>query len=447
MHTYKNESYFQWLIRTYFSDPKRWIRLKKGDILLEQGHYNNRLYYIRQGKMLGYMFTPDGQRVEILQAGPGAFVGIYSFFSKNFSSVATVEATEDCELAYIDSHQQVISSRGECSLEQQFMPMVMSDLLRRQQELQRLNQERAQTLKKLLDQQRLASLGQMAAGIAHELNNAVAVLSRNTSWLVEQLQLLCGDPTFLPFFELGLNKGRIFSSREVRARKKQLITQFNLSPKEADLLAQTGLPDDLLFEKKKLKFPAENVYRYWELGATFHDMLVAADQTSHVVNSIRTLGAQHSQRQPDVDINETIKETITLLRHRLRDTQVDLDLQALPPIEANKGELVQLWMNLVQNAIEAMKQIPDKESNIKITSKVSKNFIKVEVSDNGPGIPEEIKNKIFQPNVTTKVSGLSFGLGLGLTIVQRIVTNYNGTIDVNSSKQGTCFTIKIPIGG
>ncbi len=447
MHVYRDEAYFQWLIRTYFSDPQRWIRLKKGDILLEQGHYNNRLYYIRQGKMIGYMFTPEGQRVEILQAGPGAFVGIYSFFSKNFTSVATVEALEDCELAYIDSHQQIISSRGECSLEQQFMPMVMSDLLRRQQELQRLNQERAQTLKKLLDQQRLASLGQMAAGIAHELNNAVAVLSRNTSWLVEQLQLLCGDPTFLPFFELGLNKGRIYSSREVRARKKQLIEQYQLPNKEADLLAQTGLPDDLLFENRKLKFPAENVYRYWELGATFYDMLVAADQTSHVVHSIRTLGAQHSQRQLGVDLNETIKETITLLRHRLREIQVDLDLHSLPSIEANKGELVQLWMNLVQNAIEAIKQVPNKEGKINITSAIKNNSIVVEISDNGPGIPDEIKGKIFQPNVTTKVSGLSFGLGLGLTIVQRIVTNYNGTIDVNSSKNGTCFIIKIPSGG
>ncbi len=447
MQVQRDEAYFQWLIRTYFSDPKRWVQLKKGDILLEQGHYNNRLYYIRAGKLVGYMVNAEGQRVEILQAGPGAFVGIYSFFSKNFTSVATVEAIEDCELAYINSNQQVISTRGECSLEQQFMPMVMSDLLRRQQELQRLNQERAQTLKKLLDQQRLASLGQMAAGIAHELNNAVAVLSRNTSWLVEQLQLLCGDPTFLPFFELGLNKGRIYSSREVRARKKQLLEHFQLTDKEADLLAQTGLPNDVLFNDGKLKFPAENVYRYWELGATFHDMLVAADQTSHVVHSIRTLGAQHSQRQPGVDINETIKETITLIRHRLRDIQVDLNLHSLPPVEANKGELIQLWMNLLQNAIEAIKQVPDKKGQIKINSKLTKDFIKVEIRDNGPGIPEEIKNKIFQPNVTTKVSGLSFGLGLGLTIVQRIVTNYNGTIDVTSSKKGTCFIIKIPIGG
>ncbi len=442
-----DEAYFNWLIRTYFSDPARWIRLKKGQILLRQGHYNNRLFLIRKGKMVGYTIDNQGNRVEILQAGKNAFVGIYSFFSKNFTSVATVEALEDCELAYIDSQQQIISTRGECALEQQFMPIVMNDLLRRQHELHQLNQERARTLKKLLDQQRLASLGQMAAGIAHELNNAVAVLSRNTSWLVEQMQLLCGDPRFLPIFELGLNRGRFFSSREVRKRKKQLKELYALSDQQADLLAQTGLPDETLFNEGQLKFPAEEVYRYWELGATFHDMLVAAEQTTHVVHSIRTLGAQHSFRQAGIDINETIQNTITLLRHRLREVQVVLDLAPLPPIEANKGELVQLWMNLIQNACEALTAARVEQGTIKITTKSKGKEIVVTIADNGPGIPEEIKPNIFQPNVTTKVSGLSFGLGLGLTIVQRIVSDYHGQIALKSSSKGTTFTIKLPTGG
>ena len=442
-----DESYFNWLIRTYFSNPARWIRLQKGEILLKQGQYNNRLYLIRQGKMIGFMIDEDGNRVEILRAGKGAFVGIYSFFSKNFTSIATVEALEDCELAYIDSHQQIITTRGECSLEQQFMPLVMSDLLRRQQELHHLNQERARTLKKLLDQQRLASLGQMAAGIAHELNNAVAVLSRNTSWLVEQMQLLCGDPRFLPIFEIGLNKGRFFSSRFVRSRKKELIQKYQLPPQKADLLAQTGLPDEIIFEGDQLKYTPEELYRYWELGATFHDMLVAADQTTHVVHSIRTLGAQHSQKQSGLDVNETIQNTITLLRHKLRNIQLLLELSPLPGITANKGELVQLWMNLVQNAIEALNAAQIENKVIKISSQFKKPEIIVTIEDNGPGIPEEIKPNIFQPNVTTKVSGLSFGLGLGLTIVQRIVSDYQGSIEVNSSPKGTKFTIKLPIGG
>ncbi|NOX89186.1 MAG: cyclic nucleotide-binding domain-containing protein [Calditrichaeota bacterium] len=449
MKTFTNDdSHFNWLVKAYFSDPRRWIRLSQGSVLLRQGHYNNRLYLVRKGRLIGYMIDEDGNRVEILQAAENAFVGIYSFFSRTFTSVATVEAEVDCELAYIDSHQQIIPKNGECSFEQQFMPIVIADLMRRQQELQQLSVERANTLKKLLDQQRMASLGQLAAGIAHELNNAVAVISRNTGWMVEQMNLLCSDPVMFPIFEIGLNKGRFFSSREVRLRKKELIQNHGLPLRQAELVAQTGLPDDLIFsDDGKLQYVPEELYRYWELGATFHDLLVAADQTSHVMRSIKTLGAKHNERYAGMDVNESIRNALTLLRHRLRDVQVNLRLSPLPSICGNMGELVQLWMNLIQNASEALKSSDKPDGRILIQSKKQKNWIVVSVEDNGPGIPKEILPQIFQPNVTTKVDGLSFGLGLGLTIVQRIVSEYQGTIDVKSSNKGTKFKVKIPIGG
>jgi len=188
-------------------------------------------------------------------------------------------------------------------------------------------------------------------------------------------------------------------------------------------------------------------FNTWEIGAALHDMILASQQSAHVVKSIKVLGAPNKSREPGVDLNGTIQNAITLLRHKVRNVKITLHLDPLPAITANQGEFVQVWTNLIKNAGDAMHGYKERDPELTITSESWPGQMIIKVKDNGPGIPENILTTIFQPNVTTKVSGLSFGLGLGLTIVKRIITEYNGKITVRSAKSGTQFTVFIPLGG
>ena len=176
-------------------------------------------------------------------------------------------------------------------------------------------------------------------------------------------------------------------------------------------------------------------------------MLIASEQSTHVVNSIRALGAKHTARVPGLEINESINNALALLRSKLSSVQVQLKLSKVPSITGNMGEFVQIWVNLVNNACEAMCHLVNHTHKLVIRSYVTKTEIIVEVKDNGLGIPQKSIDAIFQPNFTTKIHGLSFGLGLGLSIVKRIVNEYKGTIEVQSLRSGTTFIVKLPVGG
>jgi signal transduction histidine kinase len=249
-------------------------------------------------------------------------------------------------------------------------------------------------------------------------------------------------------FNLGLERGRFYSSKEVRERGIKIAEKYKISREKAILLGQTGLSEEVLYSyANRLEKEAEEIYNLWELGATFNDMLIASEQSTHVVNSIRALGAKHTARLPGLDINESINNALALLRSKLSSVQVQLKLSELPPITGNMGEFVQIWVNLINNACEAMCHLVNHNHKLMIKSHATIKNIIVEVKDNGLGIPQKSIDAIFQPNFTTKIHGLSFGLGLGLSIVNRIINEYNGTIEVDSSRSGTTFIVKIPIGG
>jgi len=438
-----------WLIETYFSNPDQRFKLTKGEVLMNQGGFNDRLYLVRQGSLAACVNLPDGEQFKLFKAIQNMFVGVYSFFSKTFVSSATVVAEEESEVAFIDHHQPVINRRMGVCLFDQFMPVVVTDLaLRQQREL--LNAfEKEKALKKLIESEKFASLGQMAAGIAHELNNAISVLERNTVWLREQILSILEqkEQTGIEFFKTGLAEGRRLSTREVRQKSKVLKNKHSLPDEQARQLAETGIAVETLnLQASRLMEIAGKVYYFWELGATFRDMEIAAQHASHVVRSVKNL-ATHSRTESNIDVNESINEALALLSSPLRKVNVKLALQELPKIPANKGDLVQVWTNLIKNALESMSQANLTNQQLKIESTSSAHFIMVKIQDNGPGIPNELLSQIFQPNFTTKEKGLNFGLGLGLTIAARIINDYRGEIIVSSVPGKTIFTVKIPTRG
>ncbi len=439
-----------WLIATYFSDPCRCLKLRKGEKLMVQGGYNDRLYLVRKGVLVGYVRAPGGGDYELFRATRNKFVGVYSFFSRTFISSATVVVERDAEVAYIDQTQPLQDPSRGSSLFEQFMPVVVMDLKYRQQRELQIAREKESALRRLIHTERLASLGQLAAGIAHELNNAVAVLERNTEWLRENILRTLGQqsPEQLAYFCQGLERGRWQSSREVRQRAHQLQQTYGLDEETAHKLADAGLEDEQLAQHgPELAAVADALYYYWQLGATLRDMAVAAQHAAHVVKSVKYLATQDTAIEPELDVNKSIGEALVLLSSPLRKVDLKLDLGELPPIAASKGELVQVWSNLIRNAVESLASQSARRGEIAITSRATDECIQVSVQDNGPGIPERVLPKIFQPNYTTKERGLEFGLGLGLTIVERIVSSYGGRLSVQSQPGRTVFTVILPIRG
>ena len=113
---------------------------------------------------------------------------------------------------------------------------------------------------------------------------------------------------------------------------------------------------------------------------------------------------------------------------------------------ADRTELAQIWVNLIKNATDALKEAKTENPEIRVSYYSDGTFLFAEIQDNGPGIPQELQEKIFQPDFTTKKNGLSFGLGLGLTIVKRLVDSYEGEITIDSDKKKTIFKVKLLLG-
>ncbi len=439
-----------WIIQAYFSDPSRRQTLRKGEFLLEQGAANDRLYFVLRGSFGATVRKAPGMEYELFEATRNMFVGVQSFFSRTYVSSATVVAREDSEVAWIDQHQETVDDGRNHCLSEQFMPVVVANLSWRHRREQELAVENAEVLKRLARSERLASLGQMAAGIAHELNNAVAVLARDAEWLRGWLSrsFAAGGDPFLEYFELGLERGRALSSREAREKARTLVKAYGIAEEDAARVAELGPDADALVKAyggrpKDLR----SAHERWEIGATFHDMAAAADLASHVVGSVKAMASRGSSREPGIDVNESIREALALLQSPLRKVRVDLDLAPLPVIAANRSDLVQVWTNLLMNAAESLASSGREDGRIAVASRESEGFVEVGVRDNGPGIPAQNIPRLFQPDFTTKEKGLDFGLGLGLPIVERIVHSYGGEVRVASRPGDTVFTIVLPSRG
>ncbi|MEQ9297777.1 MAG: ATP-binding protein [Cyclobacteriaceae bacterium] len=439
------ESRIGGLLQEHFNDPSKQLLLKKGEVLMDQGQPNHRLYLIKEGNMTGNVRDGEGNFYELFRSTKGMFVGVYSFFSRTYISATRILAQSDCQLAYIESEglSGAEPERYQKALEDA-LEVVVYELNARQRLAHEASMQSRNTMNKLFEADKMATLGQMAAGLAHELNNAIMVLERNTDWLSGRIEELIEErvPQYQKYYKSGTDSAVPLSTTEVRERAGELQRKRKLERSLAKKLARTGLPTSELLSENDIELA--NLSQYWELGKAFNDMQLAAQHAIHVVKSVKQLGANRSDRQDGLQINETISEAMGILTSALRTINVKTELDELPTIYGNSGEFVQVWINIIKNACEAMQQAGTQEPSILVKTQKRKKHIKITLSDNGPGIPKHIKSKIFQPSFTTKVGGLSFGLGLGLSIVQRLVASYDGKINVKSQPGETSFIIEIP---
>jgi two-component system NtrC family sensor kinase len=167
------------------------------------------------------------------------------------------------------------------------------------------------------------------------------------------------------------------------------------------------------------------------------------ERARKVVHNMLGYARRMEPRLEDVDVNDTLRQTISILHNyaRINNIEIRVELAAdLPIIASDQAQLQQVFLNLISNAIDAI----GKDGHIIVKSARARDEIQVGITDNGPGIPEELRRKVFDPFFTTKASGK--GTGLGLWISYNIIEKMGGTIALNSTMGGgSTFTVKIPI--
>lgn len=431
------------IVAGYFSSPEQRIVLAPEEVLLQQYELNHRLYYVAKGKVVGVL--PDRPiTLPIFEAQAGSFVGVYSFFSADHQSYSQVQAAEPTELYYYDGDPwEHMSADAEQLLTFLFHVVVM-ELRSRQQFAGRMAQEYQESMNKLIKTEKLATLGQLSAGLAHELNNAIGSLKSNLGQLeadVKSLLLRERSSKMQSYFLNGLDKGQQLSSSEARQARSLWPSLKGLSPLTVKRLSKAGIPPGEINSSEE----ATEAAALWSLGFIMHDMRIAAQQATHVIQSIKTMGISKQQWSEAVDVNQTIGEALAILQSLTKRIDLEVVLaEDLPTIPACHGELVQIWINLIKNAVESLVHHQVAQPHIKVMSTQTDSEVQVEVTDNGIGIDKAITHRIFEPSFTTKVEGLSLGLGLGLTIVQRIVSEHNGDVEVATGPGSTRFIIKIP---
>jgi signal transduction histidine kinase len=316
--------------------------------------------------------------------------------------------------------------------------------------------------------EKLVSLGTMAAGLAHELNNPAAAARRASAHLrenVEQIQCyVCNlskrlSPEnwqhLLNAEEAAIKMNESISpqSSVARSDREEQLTSWldgkkiGESWKIAPTFASAGL-DVKWLQDITNQLPAEthtDALLWLEAELTLQSLLAEVEHStgriSELVTAVKSYSRMDQGPVQDVDIHEGIKSTLMVLKHKLKGITLETHFaQSLPRIQAYGGELNQVWTNLIDNAIDAVKG----RGRISITTSSDNSHITVEIADNGGGIPSEIQQRIFEPFFTTK--GVGSGTGLGLVVSNRIVADrHGGEIEFDSEPGSTRFRVRLPI--
>jgi signal transduction histidine kinase/predicted CoA-binding protein len=273
----------------------------------------------------------------------------------------------------------------------------------------------------LRQSEKMAQLGTLTAGIAHELNNPAAAAQRGTS----QLNTVIGQ---LQNSQIGLSKLSLPPEMwDELSELNEMIRERATNHQDIDALERS----DREYEIEEW-LESHNVPDAWEYAPTLVDLGVSEAELGNLANEFPI---------QSVDVNEGLNNTLVMLRHKLKEG-VDVKREytdGLPKIQAYGSELNQVWTNIIDNAIDAM----NGKGEIGIKTNQNGEWVIVEIEDNGPGIPKDIQEKIFSPFFTTKAVGK--GTGLGLNISYKIIEKHSGEIKVYSKPGKTRFQINLPV--
>ncbi len=438
------------------ADSVQVVSIEKGEKLFDEGDEGNRAFFIKQGEV-EILKESSGREVLLAVRGPGSLIGEMALL-QSLPRSATVRARSETVFYAIDKEkfdQLLLSS-----------PSAMQSLFQTMLDRMRADQV------SLRQSEKMAQLGTLTAGVAHELNNPAAAVKRSSDQLITAIKSL--DAAYVHICRLGFDEeqweilhdlsDKAFESASApleldaitRSDREDLIGEWldhhevedswliapnlvNLNYSEEDLTALA------------LKFPAErlNCIIEW-LDATFsvysllNELSLGSGRIFTIVKSLKSYAYLDQAPVQSVNVNEGLDDTLTILQNKLKGKisvkkEYDPDL---PQIMGYGSELNQVWTNILDNAIDILQDQDD--ASISLRTRKESEWVIVEIEDNGPGIPEEVKSNIFDAFFTTKAPGKGTGLGLNISY-SIIVQKHRGDIKVKSQPGQTVFEVWLPI--
>jgi signal transduction histidine kinase len=329
--------------------------------------------------------------------------------------------------------------------------------------------DRIRDFTKLQDQQeKMAALGKISAGLAHELNNPAAAARRAVSSLRDAFQTFREAAARLDAHPLSAEQRaavpaleRELAQRATAPAPMDSLERSDCEEAIAACLLRHGVArawemapalvdagsDPAWFDRVYAQFPAEawpdflaRIAASLTIGTLLDQIENSTGRISDLVRAIKEYTYMDQGPDQEVDIHHGLETTLLMLRHRLKQgitVKLDFD-RTLPKICARGSELNQVWTNLIDNAADAM----DGKGELRIRTARELDCLLIEIGDNGPGIPPEVQTHIFEPFFTTK--GVGQGTGLGLDTAARIVREHRGDITVQSVPGDTRFQIRLP---
>lgn len=311
-------------------------------------------------------------------------------------------------------------------------------------------EELAATQTHLVESEKLATLGELAAGIGHELNNPVAAIVRAVDFVREDVERLLAErrpeEAATEYLHAGADSRPIPTSEDRRRRNE--LEAAGLDPRVARRLVKVGVGSvdeyrlrfgDL--DAASLRSRLDDIERFYDLGLALRNIDSSAGRIAGLVGSVRTYARSEDELDTEIDLNQGLEDTLVLVGHRSHGITIERDYGTLPLIEGYPGKLNQVWTNLIVNALQAL----EGAGTLTIRTDVpDPAHVRVLVVDSGPGIPTDHIGKIFDLRFTTRRGRVEFGLGLGLRIAQDVVVQHLGTIEVESRPGRTCFTVVLP---